>query len=397
MSILVLRIPAHNIISGDSAWSQCVCAYISYDKRDKVERSGYASLADITTLIRTAESVAVLLSAVDVSLFTLTVPPLSAARLRAALPNLVEDKLLGDVTDSVIACSNSSSDGVRVVAVAQRAWLETLVQALRNMGARNIKLLSEQSCLIEHTTEARVAVTETSSGIALTLRIDTQQGMGLILNSADMLLTTLRAVVPVAPITLLVKADAVASYQALLAADALIKVIADSPDMWRIEGNAPNLVTGMSNEVHATWNWQPWRWSIALASAVLIINIFALNMDWWHMSKEASALRTSMKQIYLAAYPHETVILDPLLQMRQKVAAAQGANDEFSKLVAEFGQAWASVRPATMIESMEFHEQLLTVRLKSSVSPAAMQTALSARHIALESSGEQTWLLRSTR
>ncbi len=376
---------------------QCPCTYTLYGRRNEIARTGNASLADIAALIREAQSVTVLLSAADVSLFTLAVPPLSAARLRAALPHLVEDKLLGDVSDNVIAYSSSDSDSMRNIAVARRAWLETLALTLRNLGARKTHLLSEQSCLVLKAGEASAALSETANGIALTLRIDAQQGMGLVLDSSDTLLATLRAVIPAAPITLLVKSEHIARYQSLLAADTQIKVIADSPDSWLTDSSAPDLMSALDNEAKTTWHWQPWRWSIALGFAILVINIFALNLDWWHMSQEASALRASMKRIYLSAYPTETVILDPLLQMRQKISAAQGANDNFAKLIAEFGLAWASTRPATLIDSMEYHEELLTVRLKSAVSPAAMQAALSARHIALESSGEQTWLLRSTR
>jgi general secretion pathway protein L len=137
---------------------------------------------------------------------------------------------------------------------------------------------------------------------------------------------------------------------------------------------------------------------------LLLINVVALNFDWWRMSREAANLRASMKQIYLSAYPKETVILDPLLQMRQKITAAKhdsgvAAADDFSRLVAEFSQAWDSTHPAdsSAIVSLTYQQRSLLVQLKSPLPAPAMQAALAAHQLNLEVAPDAatTWTIRS--
>ena len=85
-----------------------------------------------------------------------------------------------------------------------------------------------------------------------------------------------------------------------------------------------------------------WRWPLILASAVLVINVVGLNVEWFRMKREAAALRATMTQIYKSTYPKDTVIVDPVAQMKQKIAASQresgqAAPDDFTPLTASFG------------------------------------------------------------
>jgi general secretion pathway protein L len=395
LSTLLLRLPAHAITDTTRDLSRLGCAYTLYGKRDVIERVDHAVLADLAALIRNAQQVVLLLSAADVSVLRMVVPPLSAAKLRAALPNLIEDKLLGDVADCVVVCSAVNKSGSRSVAATQRAWLTAVVQTLRGYGAQRISALPEQLCLAHLEGCVSAAISESENGIALALRLSEHEGMGLILHSPDTLLQTLRSLIPASAITLYVPPAALSRYQVALAQDTEIRVCADNGSQWQLNHAAPDLASGLGASSQARWNWQPWRWPIALAALLLVIDTSALNFDWWRMNKEASNLRAAMKQIYLAAYPNESVILDPLLQMRQKITAAQrdtgqGAPDDFTSLAAEFGQVWASVSPATTISGIEYRERSLVVQLKSEVSPAPMQTALAARNLSLTHNRLQT-------
>ena len=82
-----------------------------------------------------------LLAAADVTLLRLKTPPLAGARLRAALPGLVEEHILGEAQDCLLAAGAPDASGMRTVAVAQRAWAEVLVKALLAQGARKVALL----------------------------------------------------------------------------------------------------------------------------------------------------------------------------------------------------------------------------------------------------------------
>jgi general secretion pathway protein L len=140
---------------------------------------------------------------------------------------------------------------------------------------------------------------------------------------------------------------------------------------------------------------------------LLLINIFALNIDWWRMKSEADDLRASMTQIYRATFPKDTVIVDPLAQMKQKLGGGQrGAPDDFSTLAASFGEAWASMaqnRGTAAIAGLEYKDRSLSVRFKPGGTPPTeqMKTALAGRNLTLETgpaqAGATVWQIRSAR
>lgn len=67
------------------------------------------------------------------------VPPLSDAKLKLALPNLVEEQLLADPSDCVIVAGRAA-DNSRLIAVVQRDWLELLVKTLHVLGANQLQV-----------------------------------------------------------------------------------------------------------------------------------------------------------------------------------------------------------------------------------------------------------------
>ena len=403
MSTLLLHLPPHAIVLGDAGCDlPCLpCAYSLRTRREAIEREGYAPLADLAALIRDAGQLVVLVAAADVTLLHMAVPPLSAARLRAALPNLVEDKLLGDVADCVVVAA-PLVDGLRSVAVMQRAWLAQISQTLRELGAQRISVLSEQTCLIQHDGQVTAAISEYGDNCALVLRLSEHDGLGLVQNSPEELLSSLRNLAPDSAITLYVPPAALSRYQSLLVQDERITVGADNSTHWHVPNVNADLATGLGVQHQFQWDWRPWRWALALATLLLVVNTAALNFDWWRMNREAGNLRAGMKHIYLATYPKESVILDPLMQMQQKIAAGRhnagkSAADDFTTLAAEFGLAWKGAMPATTITAIEYRERALWIHLKSAVPSTAIKSALAGRQLSLESARDSAliWQIRS--
>ncbi|MDP9109640.1 MAG: type II secretion system protein GspL, partial [Pseudomonadota bacterium] len=129
MSTLYIRLLSNAAAERLGELRQLHCPFALVSEPGAVEREGEATLADLAPMIAQAARVTVLLAASDVSLLRLKVPPLSPARLRAALPNLLEEKLMSDPADCVIV-AGALSEGLRTVAVVQRAWLEQLASTL---------------------------------------------------------------------------------------------------------------------------------------------------------------------------------------------------------------------------------------------------------------------------
>lgn len=422
MSTLYIRLPSRSVADNAAHWIALPCPYALVATDDTVEREGVAALPDLANVITVAQRVVLLLAASDVTLLHLTVPPMSGARLRVALPNLVEDQLMTDPADCVMVAGpvGNPADAPRTVAVVQRSWLEILLQTVAGYGARQVAALPAQLCLKHAVSGASAVITPFGQEIDLAIRLADEDGLGLPLlpdnpaGSATDVVEALCAIVPTVSIALYVPAEAVTAYQqaveALLPLEPRVTVLSDGWSHW-IEGarsTSINLVAGMAGTTGATVDWRRWRTPIVLASLVLLLNIGALNFEWWRLSHEAAALRASMVQIYKNAYPKETVIVDPAAQMRQKLAAArhdagQPAPDDFAALASGFSQAWTSVtqnatgpaKPA--IATMEYRDRSLLVKPKPEpeVPMAQMKTALAARSLGLTQSAPGVWQIRS--
>ena len=439
MSTLYIRLPSKAAADSALHWLALACPFALVSHGSAIERQGTAPLSDLSDTIAKSQRVVLLLAASDVTLLRLQVPPLSSARLKAALPNLVEDQLITDPADCVVVAGGLSG-GLRTVAVVQRAWLDILAKTLIAFGARHIAAFPAQLCLPYQSDQpgsVTAAINDRNDGdqnadIDMTLRLSEQDGIGLAImpvlsqaegpeqneSAASVAIRTLCAVIPEAPITLYVPQSAVRAYQEAVndtsALNKRINVFADNWSRWiaGANGTALDLIAGLGAGTGPKLDWRPWRWPLALAAAVLVINAAALNIDWWRMKGETNSLRAAMIQIYKSAYPKESVIIDPIAQMEQKIAAAKhdsglAAPDDFTAITAAFGEAWSSAVVAaaktTAIAALEYHEHSLFVRLKpGGEAPTQQMKAALAKHdlaldLAPEQSGAVVWQIRGAK
>lgn len=421
MSTLYIRLPSWAAADSAAHW---VCPFALVAHNGVIEREGTASLPELSGAAAKPQRVVLLLAACDVTLLRVQLPPLSPARLKAALPNLVEDQLLADPSGCVVVAGGLSG-GLRTVAVAQRDWLDRLAKVFIASGARRISALPSQLCLPCQAGSVTAALNEQDSVIDMTLRLSEQEGIGLAIAreqheaAAQAALQALRALAPEAPITLYVPQPALRSYQDEVKDINRISLAADRWPLW-IEGakaTTLDLMAGLGAGAGSVPDWRPWRWPLALAAAVLLVNIAALNIDWYRMKGEANWLRTAMIQTYKSAYPKESVVIDPIAQMQQKIAAAKrgsgmAAVDDFMALTAAFGEAWpGTTGKPPAIAALEYRERSLFVRLKpvlsrvegpGSEAPAQqMKTALAKRDLLLdlapEQSGAVVWKIRGAK
>ncbi|OFZ67903.1 MAG: hypothetical protein A2V79_02270 [Betaproteobacteria bacterium RBG_16_56_24] len=504
MSTLYIRLFSKAAADSAPDWLSLPCQYAQVQDGGAIGRQGAASLSGLSATIAGSQRVVLLLAASDVTLLRVKVPPMSAARLKAALPNLAEDQLLSDPAECALAAGDIS-DGLRTIAVVRRAWLDTLAGTLAGFGAQRFAALPAQLCLpypSDPPGSVAAAVNEQEGGeqgtsIDLTLRLSEHDGIGLAINpalsrdegtdihepTAQEVIRTLRAVVPSAPVALYVPQSFVQAYQDAAtqanghsndaatdnetrharfphpnlppqraplsnslpqagertnekgnlessgegANESLrefhvnglserISVLADNWPLWIAGARSTtlDLMAEMGAGSGPAPDWRAWRWPMALAAAVMVINAAALNIDWWRMKSEAGLLRATMIQVYKSAYPKESVIVDPIAQMQQKIASAKhdsglAAPDDFTTIIAAFGEAWANAMPAAHVTAapaiiaLEYRERSLIVRLRPAGEAATRQikAALAKRDLSLdpapEQSGAAVWQIRSAK
>jgi general secretion pathway protein L len=398
LATLYIRHPAR--AEGEGA----ACRFALVGDGGAIGQQGEGALRSLSDLVAASRRVVLLLAATDVTLLTLPVPPLSGARLKAALPGLVEEHILGDPAEAVLVAGPIQPDNQRPVAVVQRDWLESLVRSLLAQGARTVAALPSQLCLPLQPGSVSAAI----DGGELILRQGLYQGLGLGLDGPPATaLQTARALAGDAPLVLYVPAEQMGEYQALAAeAGPGIALAASDWAHWVAGAKTTNfdLVPGIGAAGARATDWRRWRWPIALASLAVVVTLIGLNIEWLRLRGEEAQIRRTMAQTFRNAYPRDPVI-NPVAQMRQNIARAQAntgqvGTDEFTWLAAAFGEALRELGRPPSVTSIEYRERTLTVKVKpESVDPQVvtqLKTALSARGLSLQQAAPATWLIRST-
>lgn len=412
MSTLYIRLPFASVADSASHW---LCPYALVSARNKIEREGIELLSNLSETISKTQRIVLLLNSSNVTLLRLQIPPLSAVNLKAALPGLVEEHLLCDPDECAIVAGDSF-DGLRTIAVMQRTLLDFLAGTFSSLGAKRISALPAQLCLPWQSGRVTAAISETALDMALRLSEQESLGLAISVDQDESIETeaiqTLCAMVPEAQITLYVP-QVQAYRQAIDDAGDLngrIQVFADNWSHWIAGADITkiDLMTGLGAENAPRLDLRPWRWPLALAAAVLLINAAVLNIDWWRLKRQTSALRASMTQIYKSAYPKESVILDPLAQMRQKIAIArhdsgQATPDDFVYIAAAAGAALSNLATGNIVAELEYRDHALFVQLKPDmVAPTQQMKAELAKQdftleLTAEQAGAQVWKIRSVK
>ena len=399
MTTLYIRHPAKASLDAAAA-----CAFVLAGDGGALQQQGSAALGSLGQLIAGAQRVVLLLAAADVTLLRLKTPPLAGARLRAALPGLVEEHILGDAQDCVLAAGAPDAAGLRTIAVAQRAWIEVLVQALLAQGARKVAVLPSQLCLPLPPGGVSASLHTGSQGIELALRQAPQEGLGLVLPlDAQQALATTRAFAGDVPLTIYVAQEELAQYQQLAQDVAGVTVELDHWAHWiaasRTAGLdlAPALGTGGT----AARNWSRWRWPLRLALAAVIVNLAGINIEWSRLKREVATVNTSMQQTFKAAYPNEAPVFGlEEEQMRRNIAAArlqggQASIDDFTGMSAALGEALGGLAGRGVVASLEYRERSLIVRIKPDMVDASAQAqvkqGLAARKLDLNETEPGVW------
>lgn len=398
MTTLYIRLPAR--ADSESALSR----FALVADGGSLVQQGAGALRGMGDAVAASRHVVLILAAADVTLLQIKTPPLSAARLKAALPSLVEEQVLGDPEDCVLVAAPSQlEDGTRTVAVAQRAWLEAIVKGLLAMGARTVSAMPGQLCLPLVPGNVSAAIDEHG----VTLRHSQYQGLGLALaGSPEMALQTVRALAGDAPLHLYVEKDQIGEYQALVAdAGPGIQVDVEHWAHWiaGAKSSTLDLVPGLGAAGAQVRDWKKWRWPLRLALATLVVNLIGLNVQHMRLKREAQAITMGMNQTFKAAYPNLPASSDVALQMRQeldraRVRMGQVAPGEFTYLAAAFGEAARTLPRMPELESVAYRDSAMTLKVKAGTadpsSPQLLKTALASRKIDVSDSGNGIWVVR---
>jgi len=392
----------------------------------EVLREGHAEIAALPA----TERLVLILAASDVLLTTATVPPLPPARLKQALPNLVEDALATDAQPCHIgvgpaldgdAARTARGPQRRLLMVADRAWLRAVLDAFAEHRHRRRHILPAQMCLPLATppqagddesapaqpatlvVEAAAASLAQPEGLVeptlapstapgsgqwqLTVRTGPHEGYGLLLGN-----------------------DALAAWQALAPegnwhGDASAVASAPAPALrqapaadWRlwIAGargclQEPGLDLAQFEFAQGRadrWNLLAWRLPLALAAGVVLVQLLGMNVHWLMLRHEQQRLEAAQLQTLHTAFPQIQTVLDAPLQMRRQVeqlrlASGRSTPDDFLPLADRFGQAARQLAPDAL-QALEYRGRALVATLKPGTDTAALRGAVRQAGLQME-------------
>ena len=408
MNTLYLRIPSRH----GATWPFAALDYAVATQEGSVIRQGKSTLAELAGSL-SRSNVVLLLAAADVTLLELSIPPMSEAKLKSALPNLVEDQLMSDTKECVLLLGTKTATGKRSVAVAQRSWLQQLSSHFFALGASQVRALPEQLCLPWKKGQCSVRLEDPAVDASLTLRFAEENGAGLLQEPGQSLAELVASAVMLAPpgaMVLQVPSGRASEYKALLQTSAewqercTVQESSWADTVQAAKAVGFNLLAGLNSAQTQRVQWQLWRWPLVLALLVLLLNVAALNFDYWTLKRAAQGLRQSMLQTYRSSFPKETVVLFPLEQMSKNLDAArrnsgQASPDDFTLLLTGFGAAWTAVNAAQLpkLVSVEYKDRALLLEVKGELPQKELQAALDVRGLILKKNNAEIWQVRNAK
>ena len=340
-------------------------AHVAGEPRPTLRRASLDSLEGIKQVWLVAD-------ARDVSLLEVNLPPLTGARLRQALPNVVEEFLLQDVSRCLVVPGPAVADGKRLVGVIDRDWVEFVVGAFARRQMRVESLWPAQLALPIEPDKWSLACAHD----ALALRTGAASGIGWNAgedpaNRAEAIAAVLEAGAAMGPKPEKLKAyleDAdwqkpvqkAAQRCGMVAEMVRLPVVREAPI---------DLLLGRASGMKATMaqvDWAAWKAPAALATASVIVALVGLNIHWGLQNSEKVAMSQELERKFRAAFPGTQAVIDPVLQMKRNVAALRAQSgragpDDFVPLVGRFAQAMGP-KGTDAIAAIEYRDGELKVR-----------------------------------
>jgi len=400
LTTLFIRYPAKASVDSGAAQT---CPFALVGDGGNLLQQGASPLGNLSDMVASARRVVLLLAAADVTLVRVKAPPLSASKLKAALPALVEEHVLGDPADCVLAASAEDSEGLRTVAVVQRAWLDVLVKALLAQGAHAVSAVPSQLCLPFQPGAVSATLLQGDVGYDLVMRQSQHEGLGLTLPAQPLAaLQTLRALAGEQPVTLYLPAAQMAQFAPLAVEVSHLTLEEDHWAHWvaAARGAGLDLVPALGASGSSARAWQRWRWPLRIAGLALLVNVVGMNIEWMRLKNQAKVVTQSMTQTFKSVYPKEPLVAAPMDQMARNVRLAkansgQTGADEFVTLSAAFGEALGALPRRDIIATLEYKDRALVVKVKPNTVDAAaaaqLRAALAGRNLDMQESTPGSW------
>jgi general secretion pathway protein L len=369
--------PPHRLLTGTARLSDStVVGYVALEPGGEM-RWGEASIA----LLPRSQRLDLVFDGSDVFAAAVSAPRLSEAKMRLALPNLLEDRLLADPTQCHIAFlpfdrgadKAAGASPALPVAAIDRGLLTRLLDALASAGERPRAAYSgvyvvpppSADALAVFAARGRLLVrTGAHDGVACDLDEGNEPPSALLLALRGRDCKRIRAFGPQAQ-RLVNMADALG-----VPVD-----LADRPLDANASEGAINLLQGAFARGGMLGDASRRRLTLQNLKAPLIwgglaaaVFLAGMNGYWLKLQSEAGELRSRMTTAFRGAFA-EAEMVDPIVQtqrelVRLRARAGQSSAADFTALNAQVAQLLASA-PVGIVAGIEYRDANLQLKFKS--------------------------------
>jgi general secretion pathway protein L len=373
---LFVFVPPHRALGGRGKLaSSTVVSFVA------VGAKGVDSGETPIALLPKASAVDLVFDTSDVFVAAVDAPRMPEAKLRLALPNLLEERLLSDPADCHFAFTPQARSGT-VTTIASAPKLPVAVID-RGLLTRALDAMSEAGYRLRAAYSEIYVVPAPAAGV-LSVRLDRGRGIARSGKHDGFAFEFDGSSLP-APLLLAARQLGIKRVQAYgRDAGKLVQFaeqlgVAVDASQREIDGaateTAVNLLQGafapggllgsLSLPKLTTAKLKvPLIWS-GVAAATFVVG---MNAYWLKLEAEAKAIRAQMETAFRSAFPEATAVVDPVLQTQRQLGALRAragipSAHDFSVLNAQAAQL-LSLAPIGSVAGIEYREGALRVKFK---------------------------------
>ncbi|MCC6301958.1 MAG: type II secretion system protein GspL [Gammaproteobacteria bacterium] len=306
----------------------------------------------------------------DVTLARAVIPARNRQRVMAALPYVLEDRLIPDVETLHFAPGMRESGGALCTAVVERARMDQWIERLRAAGIVPDMLVPDTLSL---PFEAG-AWTVLDKGEISLVRTAAQGGFALdSANFALLLPLSVEEAGDQRPERIVLYDDA-HKLDIEFPRDSGVHVEWRAASGSRLalmvrhfsEQAAINLLQGdYSRREQLGRVWRPWIPAALLLAILLLVNAGMTLADYITLSRENTALEQEIQAIYLDAFPDARRVVNPRAQMEQGLAALRGGGAGCGGFLALMNDAAAPLKQVEnlILQRVSYHDGKLDLAL----------------------------------
>jgi general secretion pathway protein L len=389
--LLAFLPPRRALLEGGGRGTLSAATVVGYGCVDDSLQPSAAGDAPLSLLPK-ASSVDLLFDASDVFTALLDAPRMSEARLRQALPSLVEERLLTDAADCHLAYSVQGSAGTSTQVCVAAIDRVTLTRALEAAAEAELRPRNAYSALYSIPPPA---------GATLSVRVERGRGTARTAEHAGFAFDLDNE--PAAALSIAVRQLGIIRIHAYgrdaarllpLAAQLGVEVVdlkrdfdpaSISDGINLLQGRyAPTGRFGMPM-VAALVRSGHLKPLLAWAAVWLTIFVIGLNAYRWKLESENRSLRSSMLTAFRSAFPNESAVdtvAQAKIHLRElRARSGQASPDDFSVLNAQVGPLLSNA-PLGALAGVEYRDAALTLKFKpGTASAAGFQNALRAQAV----------------